>query len=179
VNTLLASSSIWIDDNFYPDSDSLFAQLLTSVAWDERIRARKAASFGLPYNYSGITWPETPFPAELLPVLSLVSARLGYEPNNGLANYYPDAESTMGYHSDATNELEPGTGIVVLSLGAERIISFRSQHDHNVVEHYPLRGGSLLRMSAEMQLTWKHAILRAETASGGRISLTFRRMRIA
>lgn len=76
--TLLEDKAIWIEDHFLPDGDALFTTLVNAVAWDEPIRARKAASFGLPYNYSGIVWPKVPFPSELLLVLDRVTARLGY-----------------------------------------------------------------------------------------------------
>ena len=80
--TLLSSGSIWIDDTFVTDHQALYETLVRSISWDERIRSRKAASFGVPYNYSGTTWPETHFPPFLQPTLDLVAARLGYRPNN-------------------------------------------------------------------------------------------------
>lgn len=177
MGTLLEDNAIWIEDGFVPNSHALFAVLADSVAWDERMRSRKAASFGLPYNYSGVIWPAAPFPAELQAVLDRVSTRLGYESNNCLAHYYPGGDSNMGYHADATDDLVEGTGIAVVSLGAERALSFRSQSDRLVIEHYPLRSGSLPYMCPEMQLGWKHAILPAAGVEGGRISLTFRRMK--
>lgn len=177
--SLRDAGEIWIEETFLPESESLFADLLTSVAWDERIRARKAASFGLPYNYSEITWPAAPFPDVITPILDRVAKRLGYRPNNCLAHYYPDGTSTMGFHSDSTDELEPGTGIAVASLGTERTITFRSQHDKMRCEQYLLPSGSLLYMIAGMQKDWKHAILASAQVQGGRISLTFRQMRSA
>jgi len=174
--TLLEDKRIWIDEEFFPDGNSLFTSLLNEIVWDERMRSRKAASFGLPYNYSGVTWPSAPFPAELMPVLDRVSVRLGYQPNNCLAHYYSDGRSNMGYHADATDGLVDGTGIAVVSLGDERAISFRKEREKSVVETFPLRSGSLLYMCPEMQLTWKHAIL-ATAGVGGRVSLTFRRMK--
>jgi alkylated DNA repair dioxygenase AlkB len=177
--TLLDAGFIRIEDGFVPDAAALFAALLGSVAWDGRMKARKAASFGLPYNYSGIVWPAAPFPAEIVPLLHRVAARVGFEPNNCLAHHYPDAVSRMGFHADSTDELAPGTGIAVVSLGAERAITFRSQEDRTRLEHFPLRPGSLLYMCPQMQADWKHAILPVEGAVGRRISLTFRRMRDA
>src|SRR4051794_12168948 len=125
MRTLLETGAIRIEDDFVPDGAARFATLVASVAWARRMRARQAASFGLPYNYSGIVWPATAFPEEVLPVLRRVTSRLGYEPNNCLAHVYPDASSSMGFHSDATDELVPGTGIAVVSLGAERAVTFR------------------------------------------------------
>jgi alkylated DNA repair dioxygenase AlkB len=174
--TLLASGSIWIHDGFLAEADALYVSLATGIAWDNRMKARQSASFGRAYNYSGIVWPEIPFPEMLLPVLANVAARLGYRPNNCLANFYADGNATMGFHFDATEELEPGTGIAVLSLGAERTLTFRQQLDRRR-EAYPLCRGSLLFMSAAMQSEWKHAVLPEPTAAGGRISLTFRCLR--
>ena len=173
---LLDTGSIRVLSNFLPDSRPLYEHLAASVVWDTRIRARKSMSFGLPYNYSGIEWPAAPFPDAIVPLLGRVAAEAGFEPNNCLANYYPDGESTMGFHSDSTAELEPGTGIAVVSLGAERTITFR-RIDKSASESYRLPPGSLLWMSPEMQADWKHAILADAGATGGRISLTFRRMR--
>jgi hypothetical protein len=177
MTTLLQTGSIWIAEGFLPDSRDLFAVLAASIPWDERIRARKAASFGLPYNYSGIKWPAAPFPAVLVPVLERVAGRLGYRPNNCLAHYYPDGTSTMGFHTDATDDLVPGTGIAVVSVGSERTITFRNQHDRQLLEHYRLKSGSLLYMSPGIQPEWKHGILAADNVVGGRISLTFRCMK--
>ncbi len=175
-HTLLDTRQIWINDPFISDSDTLYARLVSEIQWDGRIRARKMASFGRAYNYSGIVWPEVDFPEPMRALLVQVSARLGYVPNNCLANYYPDGDSTMGFHADATHDLVDGTGIAVLSLGEAREISFRAQSDTAHIERYWLRGGALLYMCAEMQLGWKHAILANKAGCGGRISLTFRCM---
>ena len=127
--------------------------------------------------HSGIDWPAAPFPDAVLPLLDRVRAEARFEPNNCLANYYTDGKSSMGFHSDSTAELEPGTGIAVVSLGAERTITFRRIDDKTVNESYPLPSGSVLWMCPEMQAEWRHAILTETGATGGRISLTFRRMK--
>jgi alkylated DNA repair dioxygenase AlkB len=177
VATLLDAGAIWIEDDFIPYSLALFKTLAVSVTWDDRMRARQAASFGLPYNYSGVVWPEAPFPEPVAEILERVAVRLGYRPNNCLAHLYPGGDSSMGFHADATDDLEADTGIAVVSLGAERVLTFRSQGDRSRQENYPLKTGSLLFMCAEMQRDWKHAILPATDIRGGRISLTFRRMK--
>jgi alkylated DNA repair dioxygenase AlkB len=163
---------------FLPDflvgGQDLFEQLASEVAWDDRIRARRVASFGAPYNYSGTVWPEVPLPDMLVPVSSGVAKAVGYQPNNCLANFYPDGGSTMGYHSDSVTELVASTGISIVSLGAPRAISFRRESNRSEVHELMLVNGSLLHMSAAMQSSWRHAILRSDETTGGRISLTFR-----
>jgi alkylated DNA repair dioxygenase AlkB len=174
---LLDSGSIRLRPRFLPDSLGLYEHLASSVVWDTRIRARKSMSFGLPYNYSGIEWPAVPFPEAIGSLLDRITAEVGFAPNNCLANYYPTGDSTMGFHSDSTAELEPGTGIAVLSLGAERTITFRRIDDKTVSESYRLPSGLLLWMCPEMQTEWRHAILADSATADGRISLTFRRMK--
>src|SRR5262249_35422932 len=176
--TLVQTGNLCIEPAFLPDHQALFAALCDAIAWDERMRARKAMSFGVPYNYSGITWPPAPFPELLQPILPKVAERVSFVPNNCLAHYYPDGSSTMGFHSDAVAELDPGTGIAIVSLGGTRSITFRATTDRKRREEYPLGSGSLLIMSPEMQNHWQHAILATENAEP-RISLTFRRLKSA
>ncbi|QJW95297.1 alpha-ketoglutarate-dependent dioxygenase AlkB family protein [Frigoriglobus tundricola] len=175
--TLLDAGSIRLLTDYLPNDRALYDHLAGSVIWDTRIRARKSMSFGLPYNYSGFEWPAAPFPDAVVPVRDRVAAEVGFEPNNCLANFYPDGTASMGFHSDSTAELEPGTGIAVVSLGAERTITFRRIDTKTVSESYRLPSGSLLWMCPDMQAEWRHAILTDAHATGGRISLTFRRMR--
>src|SRR5262249_55502181 len=156
------AGSVWIDEHFLTEHQELYETLVTTIAWDGRIRARLAASFGLPYNYSGIVWPEAPFPAALVAVLGLLTDALGYRPNNCLAHYHRAAGSTMGFRSDATDDLVPGTGIAIVSLGAERLLTFRNLADRSVRESYPMTSGSLFVMSPEMQTAWQHGILAQE-----------------
>ena len=140
-STLLDSDAIRLRPGFFPAHAELYADLVESVAWDTRIKARKSASFGLPYNYSGIEWPPVPFPERIAALLEPIAAEVGFRPNNCLANFYLDGRSSMGFHSDSTAELELGTGIAGLSLGAERAITFRRADDKAVAESYPLAPG--------------------------------------
>ncbi|MBY0459328.1 MAG: alpha-ketoglutarate-dependent dioxygenase AlkB [Gemmataceae bacterium] len=174
--SLLESGAIRLRPDFLHDSHKLFEHLTHAIAWDTRFRARQMASFGLPYNYSGVVWPVSPFPESVGRLLPLVAAEVGFEPNNCLANFYPDGEASMGFHSDATDELAPNTGIAVLSLGAERTITFR-RHDKTASESHALPSGSLLWMCLGMQADWRHAVLADKAVAGGRISLTFRLMK--
>jgi alkylated DNA repair dioxygenase AlkB len=161
--------------DFVPDHQPLFDRLLAEVSWDERLGARKTASFGVPYDYSGMTYPQVEMPA-LLDALCVQIEKeplLGFRPNNCLLNYYPDGKSTMGFHSDSSEELAEGTGVAIVSLGGEREMLFRHKEDRSLKVPYPLAPGSLLYMSNELQASWMHAIPKAASA-GPRISLTFR-----
>lgn len=163
--------------SFMTGGQELFDRLSCEIAWDDRIRARRVASFGVPYNYSGTVWPRSPLPDALLPVVASMAEAVGYEPNNCLANFYPDGSSTMGYHSDSIDDLEPGTGIAILSLGAARAISFCREANRSEVHELVLSSGSLLHITAGMQSIWRHAVLRSDGVTAGRISLTIRRIK--
>ena len=158
------------------DPDALYSALMSEVAWEEHIKARKTASFGEAYNYSQITYAVTPMHPRLIPLVDRLETTLGFRPNNCLLNFYENGDSSMGYHSDSTDEIVPGTGVAIVSLGCERSLTFRSKADPNEKYVYPLENGSLLYMSPAIQDDWKHAVLKEPDATG-RISLTFRQLR--
>ena len=160
-------------DNFIENSNELFVSLRDNIVWDERIRARKTASFGVAYDYSGITYPEVEMYSELIPICNKIEAEIGFLPNNCLLNYYPDGNSTMGYHSDSAKELKVGTGVAIISLGSTRYISFRSKVDKDIKFKYQLGCGGLLYMDKTIQDNWMHAIPK-QGGAGERISLSFR-----
>ncbi|WP_240652310.1 alpha-ketoglutarate-dependent dioxygenase AlkB [Variovorax gossypii] len=140
------------------------------------MRARKTASFGVPYDYSQIAYEAVPIPLELEVLCGKLEAELGFRPNNCLLNLYANGASSMRFHSDDSTALAPGTGVAIVSVGATRSIAYRSKADSSLRFDYPLPHGSLLYMSDAVQQDWLHAIPKAESA-GERISLTFRAIR--
>jgi alkylated DNA repair dioxygenase AlkB len=153
----------------------LYQQLCTQINWDERISARKTACYGLAYNYSGLVYEDRPMHDLLVPICEQITTTLGFTPNSCLINFYPDGRSKMGFHSDEIDNLQAGTEIVIISLGVERKLSFRSNADYNDRRYYLLPHGSMLHMSQRTQENWSHAIKRA-TVTAGRISLTLRQI---
>lgn len=162
--------------HFVHASDALFEALKNSVQWDTNMQARKTASFGAPYNYSQMRYPATAMPAMLDELCEHIDAQLGFRPNNCLINYYPDGKASMGFHSDETEQLEPGTGVAIVSLGWPRSIVYRHKKQREFEFAYVLDSGSLLYMSDTVQSIWLHAIPK-EAEAGERISLTFRLLR--
>lgn len=167
------SVPILIEDHFLEDPSSLFDVLVKQVDWDERMAARKTASFGVPYDYSQISYPRRPLLPALIPVTERLNERLGISFNNCLLNYYETGEQTMGFHSDETSRLLPGTGVAIVSLGHAREITYRSKADRSIEFSFSLLPGSLLYMDSKVQEEWLHGI-RKQTQAGPRISLTWR-----
>ncbi|WP_211258268.1 alpha-ketoglutarate-dependent dioxygenase AlkB [Sphingomonas sanxanigenens] len=146
---------------------------MDSIEWDERMSSRRTASFGVAYNYSQMQYPSAPMPPPLEALCDKLRSELGFRPNNCLASHYVDGTSSMGFHSDDTAKLASGTGVGIVSLGANRHIIFRNKADSSIELSYELPAGSLLYMPGAMQREWLHAIPKTPS-TGGRISLTFR-----
>jgi alkylated DNA repair dioxygenase AlkB len=153
----------------------LYTELRDRIEWDLRMSARHTACYGLSYDYSGVSYENKPMHPLLVPLCTKLEETLGFEPNSCLINYYLDGRSKMGFHSDEIDNLETGTQIIIISLGTERKLSFRSKADYEQRRQYLLPHGSLLYMSQRTQEFWSHAIKRANVLDG-RISLTFRRI---
>jgi len=160
---------------FVADHRSLLDRLRAQTTWDERMRARRTASFGVPYDYSGMTYPAAPMPDAIADIRDALAEILPLAPNNCLVNDYEDGRSTMGFHADSIRELVPGTGVAIVSLGATRTLSFRRIVEREIEVARPLAGGSVMYMTPQVQGLWKHGI-RREEGVGARISLTFRQI---
>ena len=160
--------------NFMDNSIELFEDLRENTDWDERMLARKTASFGVAYNYSDILYPDNKMPESINKIAIKLQEIISFLPNNCLINYYLDGKSKMGYHSDQTDILFENTGIAIISLGETREIIFRNIQNKENKVNYQLKTGSLLYMTQEVQEIWQHSIPKNDT-NNGRISLTFRK----
>lgn len=155
--------------------EELYDEILRSTAWDERMRVRKTASYGVPYDYGSMRYEESPpFPPFLEELAREVQRLFGYMPNNCLLNYYPDEASSIGFHSDSAQNLEPGTGVAIVSLGSSRTMFFREKKNRSNELSQELFPGSMLFMPLDMQLDWLHAVPKSTSPCGGRISVTLR-----
>jgi len=163
-------------ENFIDNPTELFTILTKTVKWDERMAARKTASFGKAYNYSQIDYPYQEFPPKLQTIIKRLKPIIGFEANNCLINFYMNGKSKMGYHSDQTDILETNTGIAIISIGEPRFLKFRNIETPDQFLIYELTAGSLIYMTQEIQKIWQHSIPKSDTENG-RISLTFRKMR--
>lgn len=83
----------------------------------------------------------------------------------------------MGFHSDSIEELEPGTGISIMSLGSPRTMVFRNNVNRSEQHQLILQPGSLLHMSAELQEHWQHSIQAEPDVAAGQVSLSCRKIK--
>jgi alkylated DNA repair dioxygenase AlkB len=138
-------------ENFIDNPIALFTTLTETVKWDERMTARKTASFGKAYNYSQIDYPYQEFPKEIALIIEKLKPVIHFEANNCLINYYMDGKSKMGYHSDQIDILAEGTGIAIVSIGENRVLKFRNIENPEEFMSYELTSGSLIYMTQEIQ----------------------------
>ena len=167
---------IYLKENFVLEPDKLLQEIKMKVVWDERMKSRKTASFGVSYNYSGIIYPQTEMLEFLLPFCESIEKELNFYPNNCLLNFYADGNSSMGFHSDSSEELAENTGVAIISVGDERVIKYKNKANKNLQVEYLLKSGALLYMRNNVQQKWLHAIPKQESV-GERISLTFRNVK--
>lgn len=156
-----------------PEASALFDALTDQITWDERMKSRKTACFGQTYDDSGVAYDEVAMHPLLVPLCQKLAATLGFAPTNCLINYYENGRSSMGFHSDATHNLAEGTGVAIISLGAERVLTFRSKATPTQEHAFELPSGSLLYMTQVTQEHWMHAVKKTDT-DDARLSLTFR-----
>lgn len=131
---------------------------------------------GKPYTYSGITMNPLPWTQLLEQVREEVQAVCDVRFNSVLLNYYRDERDSMGLHSDDEPELGPRPTIASLSIGEERVLSFRSKNSTLEPVKVALSSGSLLLMKGETQLNWKHGIAKSSQRMWPRVNLTFRQI---
>lgn len=167
-------SDIYYAPNFIQIENTLFESVLHSTEWDDEMKSRKTASFGVPYNSSNIKYLEKPIPKIFKSIIEKIAAIVNFEPNNILINYYTDGSSRMGFHSDDTSILKKNTGVVILSLGSDRIMRFKSKNNGEIFD-LNLEKNSLLLMKNDNQNKYLHSILPSKH-DNPRISVTFRRI---
>lgn len=165
-------NSIRLIPNHIDYTDTLFNKLL-NLDYDKSMAARWTASFGKSYDYSGKTYPYITIPDFLNDLIPGIYNTIGFTPNNCLINLYHDGNSSMGYHSDNTDILAPNTGVVIISIGSDRILRFKNKLNKDNLIDYTLSNGSLFYMNDDIQKHWLHSIPKSD-ATGPRISLTFR-----
>ena len=184
------------------DPDTLYQQLLSELPWQAdqvtlfgktHITTRQIVWMGdcesedaLAYRYSGhtrqiIPWHHTVFCVKQLVERELSKIDVAVQFNSCLLNYYPSGEEGMGYNADDEPELGPRPIIASLSLGATRKFVLKpkdpSLTSNNKVQLY-LESGQLIVMRGDTQQYWKHTVTKTKTVKQGRISLTFRKMKV-
>lgn len=172
-------NEIFFEKNILKDVSSILYSLNQNVVWDNSIKSRKTASFGIPYNYSNINYQMIKMPEFLDVFVDFISNKNGFIPNNCLINFYFENSSKMGFHSDQIDILNTKTGIAIFSFGASRILRFKNKINPEFTLDILLENNSYFYMTQKVQLEWLHSILpdKNKKTREQRFSLTFRKIK--
>lgn len=152
-------------------------------------------------QYSGRLVRPVPFdgaecPQSVRRLRDAVVGRTGVPFDSCLANWYRNSHDRIGWHSDDERLYGRAPVIAAISIGATRDFQIRvkprlaaqltpliADAGERKAVTLPVRSGSLLIMSGQMQRWWDHAVPPRKSAQNhaplwqeGRISLTFRRV---
>lgn len=131
---------------------------------------------GKSYTYSGISSQPNEWNKGLLYLKSQVEACAGVEFNSVLLNWYRDGGDHLSWHSDDEKELGTNPIIASANFGETRDFVLRGKDDHAAKIVLPLKHGTLLVMSGEIQRYWQHSVPKRKNVRGSRFNLTFRRI---
>ena len=132
------------------------------------------------YKYSGQLAESIPLPRFLEKLLEKVNRKFDADFNGILVNRYEDGTETIGAHSDDEKGLGKGGKVVGISLGAKRIMRFRSKKtplniDGKKYFDMEMPNGCLFIMDGDFQKEFTHEIPAQKKVTEIRISLTFRK----
>lgn len=176
MNIIELKKELVLKHNILIDSEIIIRYLRHKIIWDNSIVSRKTASFGIPYNYSGINYQQRDMPNTFNDLVKIVESVSGFKPNNCLVNFYYNGVSKMGFHSDQTDILENGTCIVIFSFGSTRILRFKNKINRDIIYDIPLECNSFFSMSQNVQSEWLHSVLPDNFNNNERYSITFRKI---
>jgi alkylated DNA repair dioxygenase AlkB len=134
---------------------------------------------GASYTYSRVLHEPLPWTPTLAALRDRLDTELSLRFNSVLVNCYRDGRDSMGWHADDEPELGAEPLIASVSLGAERVMRFRSRGEDRETVALSLAPGSLLLMAGRTQQLYQHAIDKTRAAVGERINLTYRWVRCA
>ena len=127
-----------------------------------------------PYTYSGLTLQPNTWNKGLLFIKEQIEKIAKVEFNSVLMNWYRDGEDYINWHTDAEKELGKNPVIGSVNFGETRRFLIRRNDDNSVKLEFPLKHGTLLIMSGELQHFWQHSVPKEKKVKKSRFNLTFR-----
>lgn len=125
------------------------------------------------YSYSGNTFKAKKWNKGLLYIKEQIEKRLNLSFNSVLLNWYRDGDDYMGWHSDDEKELGKNPTIASINFGEERDFLIKSNQSNEKIS-IPLKDGTILIMSGQLQHYWKHSLPKRKKRKNARFNLTFR-----
>ena len=128
----------------------------------------------LTFEYSGKVMVPKPIPSFIKVLQLKLLEDFGVEFDGILINYYPDGNSSMGYHSDPIGE-KWTNDFIILSLGATREFIFRNREVKEEKIRYEFKDGDMIYMTDDCQEKYEHSLKKCKQDNTPRISLVFKK----
>jgi alkylated DNA repair dioxygenase AlkB len=125
------------------------------------------------YTYSGLTLQAKQWNKGLLYIREAIGKVSGVTFNSVLMNWYRDGEDYQNWHADDEKDLGINPVIGSVNFGEERDFMLRL-NDKSTKISIPLKHGTFLLMSGELQHYWQHSVPKRLKIKGSRFNLTFR-----
>jgi alkylated DNA repair dioxygenase AlkB len=164
----------WVDviPRWLPDPDALFTVLRDTVRWEQRERWMYDRMVLEPRLTAEVRrLADAPHPA-LVDAANTLSETYGVPFDHLWLNFYRDGRDSTAWHRDHVSCRRPGCTVPVLSLGATRRFVLRRKEGGPSVP-FQVSSGTLLVMGGRAQDDWVHAVPKAATTVGPRISVNF------
>ena len=133
------------------------------------------ADKGCDYFYSGLFIESQPWPKYAHKLRQKLLQDFSFNSNGVLVNCYRDGCESMGWHSDDEQEIESGSDIASVTVGASRDFFIRHKLTKDKIV-LTLESGDLLIMHWPMQQQWQHALPKRLRVKESRINYTFRKL---
>lgn len=170
--------------DFVPNPDEVLKIFQSDLEWERRVDAPRSEyycnDFPEPYIYGNgagrRTYLPRPYHPEILKIRKKLEEHAKCVFEVCFLNRYLNQSDSLGWHADASPEMDDTRPVVSVSLGVEREIWFRPNGKENLekITKLKLGNGSMCMMLPGMQDTHQHRIPKASFQCGERISLTFR-----
>ncbi|HEY3002338.1 MAG TPA: alpha-ketoglutarate-dependent dioxygenase AlkB [Kribbellaceae bacterium] len=176
--TLTAGAWVDVRPGWLTGADTLFARLAERVPW----RAERRRMYDRVVDVPRLVcfydeYDELPDPV-LVEARDALTAYYGDELGEpfrtaGLC-YYRDGRDSVAWHGDTIGRgSTEDTMVAIISVGAPRPLLLRPRGGGATVRHV-VGHGDLLVMGGSCQRTWEHAVPKATSFTGPRISIQFR-----
>jgi alkylated DNA repair dioxygenase AlkB len=129
---------------------------------------------GKSYSYSGINSIPNEWNKGLLYIKQEIEKISNVKFNSVLLNWYRDGEDYLNWHADDEKELGKKPVIASVNFGETRDFIIRDNSDKSNKITIPLKHGTVLIMSGELQNFWQHSVPKRKKIKDSRFNLTFR-----
>ncbi|MGE3310596.1 MAG: alpha-ketoglutarate-dependent dioxygenase AlkB [Limisphaerales bacterium] len=134
-------------------------------------------AYGVNYRFSGQVSRALPVPPVLQPLLDWCRAAMDPRLNGLLLNWYDGRLGHyIGRHRDSTRNVVPGSGVVTVSLGEERVFRLRPwpRSVHGAPIDFKTGNGTVFLLPWAANLAFTHEVIPSKRLTGRRISVTLR-----